>query len=77
MASLGFVARMGTGIKNSVSSIGRFFKNVIKELKNVRWPTRKELQSYTIVVIVTLIFFVIYFAVLDFGISEVVKLIVR
>ena len=41
----------------------RFFRNVIAELKKVNWPNRKELITYTIVVIVmVLIVAVIIFA---------------
>lgn len=32
--------------------IGRFFKDVISELKKVTWPSRKNLISYTIAVLV-------------------------
>jgi preprotein translocase subunit SecE len=32
--------------------IGRFFREVVAELRKVIWPTRKELLTYTAVVIV-------------------------
>lgn len=35
--------------------IRQFFRHVIAELKKVNWPNRKELVTYTIVVIVTVI----------------------
>jgi preprotein translocase subunit SecE len=35
--------------------IRRFFRNVIAELKKVNWPSQKELRTYTIVVIITVI----------------------
>ena len=35
-----------------LKKIGRFFKDVVVELKKVTWPTRKNLISYTIAVIV-------------------------
>ncbi|WP_432667329.1 preprotein translocase subunit SecE [Wukongibacter baidiensis] len=31
----------------------KYFKSVRSELKKVSWPNRKELQSYTMVVLVT------------------------
>jgi len=43
----------------------------------VKWPNRKELTSYTIVVIVTVAFITIYFAILDLGISELLRLIFK
>nr|WP_246628370.1 preprotein translocase subunit SecE [Paenibacillus oenotherae] len=48
----------------------------VAELKKVRWPSRKELTSYTLVVLFTIIVVTIYFWVLDIGISELVELIV-
>ena len=53
-----------------------FFGDSFSELKKVRWPNRKELTSYTLVVLVTVTFVTIYFAILDFGISNLVRLIV-
>ena len=47
-----------------------FFKDVGKEMKKVSWPKGKELTRYTITVISTVIFFVIFFALLDTGISQ-------
>lgn len=35
--------------------IRRFFRNVAAELKKVNWPNRKELITYTIVVIITVL----------------------
>ncbi len=34
--------------------IGRFFREVVAELRKVIWPTRKELLTYTAVVVVFL-----------------------
>ena len=36
----------------SKSKAGNFFKGVRSELKRVSWPNKKELYSYTVVVIV-------------------------
>ncbi|HOJ76613.1 MAG TPA: preprotein translocase subunit SecE [Bacillota bacterium] len=33
----------------------KFFRNVVAELKKVNWPSRKELSTYTVVVIVTVL----------------------
>ncbi|TCL54298.1 preprotein translocase subunit SecE [Hydrogenispora ethanolica] len=35
--------------------VQRFFRNVSAELKKVNWPSRKELTTYTIVVIATVL----------------------
>ncbi len=57
------------------TKINQFFKNVVKEMKKVRWPTKKELVKYTITVIVTVTFVTLFFVVVDFGISSLLKLI--
>jgi len=57
------------------AKINQFFKNVVKEMKKVRWPTKKELVKYTITVIVTVAFVTLFFVVVDFGISSLLKLI--
>ncbi|MCL6590342.1 MAG: preprotein translocase subunit SecE [Firmicutes bacterium] len=35
--------------------IRRFFRNVMAELRKVSWPSKKELRTYTIVVIATVV----------------------
>lgn len=57
--------------------IMKFFKDVGKEMKKVSWPKGKELTRYSITVISTVIFFVIFFALLDTGISQLIRLIVE
>ncbi|MCK6208516.1 preprotein translocase subunit SecE [Bacillus infantis] len=46
-------------------------------MRKVSWPKRKELTSYTITVLVTVTFFALFFAVLDLGISELIRLILE
>lgn len=36
-----------------LTRVKNYFKGVRSELKKVNWPTRKELQNYTIVVLAT------------------------
>lgn len=73
---MGFLARLGSGFKNGITGTARFLRDGVNELKRVRWPSRKELVSYTIVVLTTVAFMTIYFAILDLGISNLVNLIV-
>lgn len=54
-----------------------FFKAVVREMKRVSWPTKEELYRYTLVVIGTVIFFSIFFAIVDLGISSLLNLIFR
>ncbi|GMK41017.1 preprotein translocase subunit SecE [Paenibacillus sp. PR3] len=69
---MAFLAKMKQGFGTTFS----FFADSWAELKKVRWPSRKELTSYTIVVLVTIVLVTIYFWVLDIGISELIELIV-
>ena len=36
----------------------------------MRWPTPKELRSYTLIVLVTVLLMAIFFAVIDLGLSR-------
>ena len=63
-------------LKQSFGTTFSFFSDSYAELKKVRWPSRKELTSYSVVVLVTVIVVAIYFWVLDIGISQLVELIV-
>ncbi|MBB4929343.1 preprotein translocase subunit SecE [Lipingzhangella halophila] len=49
-----------------------FVKQVVGELRKVRWPTRRELITYTIVVMVFVVIMVGYISLLDFGFGEAV-----
>ncbi|MFC4183915.1 preprotein translocase subunit SecE [Saccharococcus thermophilus] len=50
-----------------------FFKEVVREMKKVSWPNRKELVNYTAIVLTTVAFFTVFFAVVDLGISELIR----
>lgn len=69
---MAFLAKLKQGFGTTFS----FFADSWAELKKVRWPNRKELTSYTIVVLLTITFVTIYFWLLDIGISSLVELIV-
>lgn len=52
-----------------------FFRGVGREMKKVSWPKRKELTSYTIIVLSTVIVMALFFTVIDLGISELIRLV--
>lgn len=70
---MSFLARMRQGFGNTFS----YFADSWSELKKVKWPSRKELISYTLVVLFTVAFVTIYFYVLDLGISELLRLVFK
>jgi preprotein translocase subunit SecE len=68
---VGFLARLGAGFKKWPT----FFRDVWTELKKVRWPNRKELTGYTIVVLTTVTLITVFFTVIDLGISQIIEMI--
>jgi len=52
--------------------VSLFYRQVIAELRKVIWPTRKELVTYTSVVIVFVLVVIAYVTVLDFGFSKAI-----
>jgi preprotein translocase subunit SecE len=63
-------------VKKGFKSLFSFFSESWAELKKVRWPNRKELTNYTLIVLGTIAFVTIYFWVLDIGISAVIEAII-
>lgn len=53
----------------------QFLKDVLAEMKRVTWPTRRELSRYTVVVVLTVAFIAVFFAISDLGISTVIDII--
>ncbi|AGL14420.1 preprotein translocase subunit SecE [Actinoplanes sp. N902-109] len=52
--------------------IGGFFREVVGELRKVIWPTRKELLTYTGVVIAFVTVMTAIVAVLDYGFGKAI-----
>ena len=59
-------------IKNS--KVKAFFRGVCSELQKVHWPTKKQLVTYTGVVIVAVLVMAIAISVFDWAISSVIEL---
>ena len=57
--------------------IGRYFREVRSELRKVVWPTRQELVTYTIVVLVTVAIVSLFLGIVDIAISELLTLLAR
>ena len=49
-----------------------FYRQVLAELRKVIWPTRKELITYTTVVIVFVLMVIAYVTTLDFAFSKAI-----
>ena len=56
-----------------IKGIARFFANVKKEMKKVRWPKRKEMVKFSVATIAIILFFMLLFTGMDGIISGIVK----
>ncbi len=57
--------------------IQEFFRGVSREMKKVSWPKKKELTTYTITVLSTVVIMAVFFAVIDLGLSELIRVILK
>ena len=64
--------RAQTTEKRKRTGVRQFLKEVRLELKKVDWPSRRELISYTVVVLATLIVTTMYVAGLDYVFSKAI-----
>ena len=67
-AAGGWLANFRTWPKQTKTFLG----DVRAETQRVTWPTRAAIRATTVVVIVTVFFFGLYFAVLDYVFSELI-----
>ena len=57
---------------NWFARVGLFYRQVVGELRKVIWPTRKELATYTSVVLVFVVAVTSIVGVLDLGFTKLV-----
>jgi preprotein translocase subunit SecE len=55
-----------------VARIGLFYRQILSELKKVVWPTRKQLSTYTAVVLVFVLFIIAVVSLLDLVLTKIV-----
>jgi len=55
-----------------LAGIGLFYRQVISELRKVVWPTRKQLSTYTSVVLVFVAFIIAVVSLLDVVLTKIV-----
>ena len=59
--------------KGRIARILLFYRQVVAEMRKVVWPTRNELITYTIVVVVFVASFAAIVLVFDIGVSKLVR----
>lgn len=57
--------------------VREFMKDVRLESTKISWPTRKELQESTVVVIVTVLLVTVFVGIVDQGLTVLVGLLFR
>ncbi|MDI6098579.1 preprotein translocase subunit SecE [Actinoplanes sp. NEAU-A12] len=60
------------GGRGPLGRVGGFFREIVSELRKVIWPTRKELLTYTGVVIVFVVIMTSLVAGLDYGFGKAI-----
>ncbi|HHV72909.1 MAG TPA: preprotein translocase subunit SecE [Clostridia bacterium] len=67
---------IGVKLKKFFSGLARYFREVKAEMKKVTWPSRKEIVSNTLIVIVAVIIASIIVGVFDLAVVGVLKSII-
>jgi preprotein translocase subunit SecE len=52
--------------------VGLFYRQILSELKKVVWPTRKQLTTYTAVVLVFVMFIIAVVSLIDLVLTKLV-----
>jgi preprotein translocase subunit SecE len=61
--------------RNPFVFVFNYLKQVVAELRKVIWPNRKQMVSYTTVVLMFLVFMVALIGVVDLGLAKLVLLV--
>ncbi|PRX99957.1 preprotein translocase subunit SecE [Allonocardiopsis opalescens] len=64
-----------TAEKKSRTSPLLFYRQVVTELRKVKWPTRRELLVYTLVVLIFVLVMVGFVTVIDIAFGELVTIV--
>jgi preprotein translocase subunit SecE len=71
-----WLTRCVNWFKTLPQRISKPFKNMFYELKKVTWPSKKKLISYSIIVLLFMLFMGVVIGLLDMGASALVKLLI-
>ena len=62
--------------KNLPQRISKPFKNMYYELKKVTWPSKEKLITYSVIVLLFMLFMGVVIGLLDMGASALVRLLI-
>ena len=68
---------MELSIKEKFEAAKQFLREVRTELKKVTWPSRKDTLSGTLVVLVAVFIIAIFLGIVDSGLSNVIKALLK
>ena len=72
-AGNGKLSKIIAWFKNLPQNIARPFKNMYYELKKVTWPSKHKLITYSVIVLLFMLFMGIVIGLLDTGASALVR----
>ena len=72
MSTTGEAASKSTEGPRGFGRIALFYRQVVSELRKVVWPTRKELSTYTSVVLVFVTTIIAIVSLFDLGLTKLV-----
>ena len=58
--------------KSFFARIPQFYRQVVSELRRVVWPTRKQVTTYTTVVMAFVTFMIAVISIFDLGLTKVI-----
>jgi len=56
-----------------IKQINQYFQGVLAEGKKITWPTRKELQKHTVIVIISVVLSMVFFGLIDLGFTKLLE----
>ena len=72
----GFVARAKAAVKNFGARVSKFFRDTKSELKKVVWPSKADVKTNTIVVLITVAVAAVVMILLDAIVGGILGLII-
>ena len=72
---MGFFKWLGKGCKLSFLAIVNFLKGVVREIKRIRWPNKKDMITYSVATISFIVFFGLFYSLTDLIISGIKMLV--
>ncbi len=64
-------------LKNLPKKIAKPFRNMYYELKKVTWPSKEKLITYSVIVLIFMLFMGVVIGLLDMGASALVSLLIK